>query len=442
MKRSPNSTAATQHSKVESLWAATAPPGPPLVPLSGDVMADVAVIGAGFTGLSAALHLAEAGVDVVVVEARDPGFGASGRNGGQVIAGLKYDPDELEARFGAAVVHTAASGPDLVFDLISRFGIDCAPVRTGWIQPVHTEALRATVRSRADQWRRRAADVRLLDAAEVRALTGSSRYVGGWFDSRGGTVQPLAYARGLARAALGLGARIYCHSPVTGLARQADGWRLGTAAGSVHARRVILATNAYADALHDPLRRSVVAVPSYQVATAPLAPELLRTILPGRQAVSDTYNLLRYFRLDPAGRLIMGARGLYGSRSDAESMRSHDAALREIYPQLGTPRYEYRWSGYVAMTADHLPHLHDIEPGLYAALGYNGRGVAMATMLGRLVARRAVGATDPDFSYPATPLKPIPLHRFSRLGVRATVSFLRMKDHQQSVRSDGTLERP
>jgi len=334
------------------------------------------------------------------------------------------------------VVHTAASGPDLVFELIRRFDIVCAAVRSGWIQPAHTRALNATVRGRAEQWARRGADVRVLDAAQVHALIGSDRYLGGWFDARGGTVQPLAYARGLARAAVQLGARVFCNSPVRELTRQADRWHLQTVQGSVSARRVILATNAYSDTLHDPLRRSVVAVPSYQVATAPLDSDLLRTILPGRQGVSDTYNLLRYFRLDSAGRLIMGARGLYGSRSDAESMRSHDAALREIYPQLGSPRYEYRWSGYVAMTADHLPHLHDIEPGLYAALGYNGRGVAMATMMGRLVARRAVGATDSDFSYPASPLKPIPLHRFSRLGVRATVSFLRMKDYQQSVRGD------
>jgi glycine/D-amino acid oxidase-like deaminating enzyme len=220
------------------------------------------------------------------------------------------------------------------------------------------------------------------------------------------------------------------------LESHADGWRLELANGSVRARRVILATNAYTDTIHDRLRRSVVAVPSYQVATAPLGAALRKTILPGGQAASDTYNLLRYYRLDAAGRLILGARGLYGARSDAESARSHDAALREIYPQLGTPRYEYRWSGYVAMTADHLPHLHDVEPGLYAALGYNGRGVAMATMLGRLVASRAIGATDPDYAYPATPVKTIVLHRFSRLGVRATVGYLRMKDQQHSARGD------
>ena len=432
MKPSAPVTVATRHETVDSLWAATAPPAPPLTPASGEVRADVAIIGAGYTGLSAALHLAEAGADVVVLDAAYPGFGASGRNGGQVIPGLKYDPDELEHRYGPRLVQTVASGPDLVYSLIARYAIDCTPVRAGWIQPAHTQRALATVRARAAQWARRGAPVRELTAAEVTALTGSRIYCGGWLDGRGGTVQPLAYARGLARAALGLGARIHCDTPVHALAAAADGWRLDAGTAQVHARRVILATNAYTGRVHDRLRRSVVAVPSFQVATRPLSRELRRTILPGGQAASDTYNLLRYFRLDATGRLIVGARGLFGRPSAAEALRGHDAALREIYPQIESPQYDYRWSGLVAVTADHLPHLHELEPGLHAALGYNGRGVAMATMLGRIVARRALGATDADYEFPATPLAPIPLHRFSELGVRATVSYLRLQDQRHA----------
>ena len=438
MPKTSTSTVAPHQKDIESLWAATAPPGPPLTALEGRHVADVAIVGAGFTGLSAALHLAEAGVDTLVVEAGEPGYGASGRNGGQVIPGLKYDPDELERRYGAGVVHTAASGPDLVYDLIARYRIQCSAVRAGWIQPAHTPALLSLVRDRCRQWARRGAAVRELSAADVATLTGTDLYVGGWLDGRGGTVQPLAYARGLARAAIERGVRIFRDSRVQTLQHQADGWRLVLAKGEVSARRVILATNAYADGLHDSLRRSVVPVPSYQLATAPLSAHLRRRILPGGQAVSDTYNLLRYFRLDAHGRLILGARGLYGRRSQAESQRSHDAALREIYPELGEPSYEYRWSGYVAITADHLPHLHDLGSGLHAALGYNGRGVAMATMLGRLVAAQARGASDPEYTYPLTPLRPIPLHAFSRLGVRATVSYLRMKDQQQSAQAGRT----
>lgn len=433
MNRIENPHDAAHQETVSSLWAATAPPPPPLVALAGDVTADVAVIGAGYTGLSAAVSLADAGRAVVVLEAAEPGHGASGRNGGQVIPGLKYDPDELEAQYGRTlgdgIVSTIAAGPQLVFELIRRFGIDCDAVRTGWIQPAHTAAGVELVRRRVAQWRSRGANVRELDAAEVQSLIGSSLYRGGWLDERGGTVQPLAYVRGLVRAAVAVGATVYRNSPAAELRVERDGWRVATAQGSVRARQVILATNAYSTRLHDALRRSVVAVPSYQVATRPLSAEWRRRILPGRQAVSDTYNLLRYYRVDASGRLVMGARGMYGKRSEHELLRHHDAAIREIFPELRADDFDYQWSGFVAITSDHVPHLHDLGAGLYAALGYNGRGVAMATMLGRLAANLALGRPDPEgYVYPTTPLVPISLHAFSRVGVRATIAYLRMKD--------------
>ena len=433
MTRSGNSFDATHHDSGASLWAATSPPPPPLVPLAGDAAADVAVVGAGYTGLCAAITLADAGRSVVVLDAAEPGHGASGRSGGQVIPGLKDDPEQIEARYGSdlgpRLVRTVASGPDVVFDLIRRFGIDCQAVRAGWIQPAHNDATRRLVEARARQWHARGAPTRVLERDEVAALTGSSLYVGGWFDGRGGTVQPLAYVRGLGRAAVSLGARVFRDTPVRALTHGSAGWLLGTPNGSMRARRVVLATNACSGPLHDPLRRSVVAVPSYQVATRPLPPSLRAQILPGGQAVSDTYNLLRYYRLDAAGRLVVGARGQFGRRTGHELLRHHDAAIREIYPQLGTPDYEFRWSGEVAVTTDHVPHLHDLGDGLYAALGFNGRGVAMASLLGRLVANLVLERADPDgFVYPVTPLSPIPMHAFNQLGVRATISYLRMKD--------------
>jgi glycine/D-amino acid oxidase-like deaminating enzyme len=424
---------ATHQESVASLWASTAPPGPPLVPLGADTVADVAIVGAGFTGLAAAITLADAGRGVVVLEAAQPGYGASGRNGGQVIPGLKDEPDELEARHGSEdgprLVRTVAAGPDLVFDLIRRFAIDCDARRAGWIQPSHTEATWRLVQRRAAQWQARQAPVRVLAAVEVAALTGSRLYNGGWLDERAGTVQPLAYVRGLARAATSLGVKVHTESPVVALEPEAGGWRARTPHGTVRARQVLIATNAYSGPLHDALRRSVVAVPSFQVATKPLSREWRQRILPGGHAVSDTYNLLRYYRLDAAGRLVVGARGMYGRRTTAQLLRNHTAALGEIYPDLGPVEYEYCWNGYVAVTTDHVPHLHDLGQGLYAALGYNGRGVAMATMLGRLAAGLALGRADPDgYFYPVTPLEPIPLHAFSRIGVRATIAYLRMKD--------------
>lgn len=424
-----------------SLWQASAPPGPALSRLEGDLTADVAIVGGGYTGLSAAIHLADAGAQAVVLEAEEPGFGASGRNGGQVNPGLKHDPDDLEARYGAEtgarLVHTASCTADLVFELIRRFDIPCDAVRTGWIQPAHDAAALATLSARAAQWQRRGVDVRVLSQAEVAGLTGSRRYIGGTLDPRGGALQPLAYARGLARAAVGLGARVYRDSRVLSLTARGDAWHLALAGGSVTARRVILATNAYTDTVHDGLRRSIVAVPSSQVATVPLTAAQRASVLPGGQTVSDSYNLLRYFRLDARGRLVMGTRGLYGARPIGEFDRAFEFAIRDIYPELATVPLEHRWTGYVAMTADHVPHLNDVAPGLQAAVGYNGRGVAMATMLGRLAARRAIGAHDPEYLYPTTPLQPMPLHRFSRIGVRATIAYLRLQD-QRRVERDGS----
>ena len=417
---------------LQSLWSATAPPGPECAPLAGSRNVQVVVIGAGYTGLSAALHLAEAGRDVAVLESAAIGEGGSGLNGGQVIPGVKHDPDKLEELLGAvagqALIDTVASGPSVVFELIERLGIACDARRSGWIQPATSEAALAAQISRVEQWRRRGAAVELLSRTEVQRLTGSSRYCGGLIDRRGGSVQPLAYVRGLARALLRQGGQLYTHSPALKLAPAGQGYRIETPAGSLSAPLVIVATNAYTGSLTETLRRSVVAVPSFQVATAPLADELRAGILPEGQAASDTCRLLRYFRLDSSARLIMGTRGSYTAAPTSFTARHHYRAVREIYPQLEGIGFDYHWGGFVALTQDHLPHLHELAPGLYAGLGYNGRGVAMATVMGGLLARWALGEATTKLGFPVTPVRPIRLHAFSRLGVRATIQYLRLAD--------------
>ena len=414
------------------LWAATAAAGPVFPELTSELRTEVAVIGAGYTGLSAALHLAELGRDAVVLEAVNVGEGASGLNGGQVIAGVKHDPDQLLARFGPQlgpkVIETVGSGPDLVFDLIGKHGIDCDSVRAGWIQPASSERELVPIRARVEQWRRWGADADLLDRAQAAALIGSTHYCGGWIDRRGGTVQPLSYVRGLARAATRAGARIHVRSPAIRLSQSGSDWRIDSPRGSVIASTVILASGAYTDHLVDPLRRSLVTVPSFQVATAPLAESLRRDILPQGQSVSDTRRLLRYFRLDAGGRLLMGSRGAFDQTATPQSARHLYQAVREIYPQLEGIPFEYHWNGLVGITADRLPHLHAIAPGLLAGLGYNGRGIAMATTLGRLLARLADGVAADEIGYPVTELQPLTLHRFGRLGARATMQYLKVRD--------------
>lgn len=422
---------ATQ-SATGSLWSATCAPLERLPRLAGETRAEAVVIGAGYTGLSAALHIATAGRDVIVLESRELGEGGSGLNGGQVIAGLKHDPDLLAARYGERIgsqlIARSAEAPDLVFDLISRHSIDCDAVRAGWLQLAVSESHLPLLQRRAEQWRRRGADVAMLSDREVARLTGSTRYCGGWIDRRGGTVQPLAYLRGLARAAMRSGARIFIHSPAVRVARAGSAWRVEGRDGSIDTRTVILATDAYTDRPFDALRRTVVTVPSIQVATAPLPPRLRTAILPGGQSVSDTQRLLCYFRLDASGRLVLGTRGSYADIPVPARTAVHERALREIDPELAAIPLQYRWGGLVALTRDGLPHLHEPAPGMLAGLGYNGRGVAMATAMGRLLARRALGEAAESLEFPLTPIRPIRLHGLSHLAARATIHYLQLRD--------------
>jgi glycine/D-amino acid oxidase-like deaminating enzyme len=285
-----------------------------------------------------------------------------------------------------------------------------------------------TLRVRVEQWQRRGAPVELLDRGRVAELTGTACYAGGMLDRRAGALQPLRYARGLARAAQRAGAAVHGRSPATGLEAHAGTWRVTTPAGTLTASTVILATNAYTDGLWPGLERTVLPVQSYQIATRPLPDEVRRRVLPGGQVVSDLRRVLLYFRLDPDGRLIMGGRGPLNDTGDPALFERLARAVTALFPQVEAPQWEHRWSGRVALTADHLPHLHEPRPGLLIGLGYNGRGVAMATVMGKLLADRALGASPADIGWPVVSMTPIPLHAW-RLPVMALVlHWRRLRD--------------
>jgi len=415
-----------------SLWAATAEPAVDTPPLDTSVKTDVLIVGAGYTGLSSALHLAGHGLTACVIDANEPGWGASGRNGGQVIPGLKYDPDELIRRYGSrdgeALVQIAGSAADTVFDLIERHQIQCDATRNGWIQPAHSDKLLGTLHARARQWESRGAPVELLDRTQVAKRLGTETFVGGWIDKRAGSVQPLSYARGLARAAKAAGVAIHGATRAVALEQRPDGWRVRCAGGVViDAKQVLLATNGYTDALWPGLAQSVIAANSFIVATRPLPVDIAATVLPGREVASDSRRLLLYFRKDAAGRLLMGGRGPFRDPRTAADWAHLERAARLMYPQLEGIEYEYRWAGRIAITRDFLPHVHTPAEGLTIALGYNGRGIAMATTLGRHLAAFMSGAAQ-GLPMPPTSIKPIPFHALQRIYISAGVAWYGLLD--------------
>ncbi|MBV0892569.1 FAD-dependent oxidoreductase [Paracoccus sp. Z118] len=415
-----------------SLWTATANPAPDCPPLRGKAECDVAVIGAGYTGLSAALHLAERGQRVIVLETHSPGWGASGRNGGQVNPGLKEDPDTIEARFGPDVggrmVAMSGGAGQFVFDLIARLGIDCDARQSGWLQPVHNDKADAVVRRRVEQWTRRGAALRMLDRETTAALLGTDIYRGAMIDERGGNLHPLNYALGLADAAIRAGAVIHGGSRVTAHEAQGGEHLLRTSGGEVRARKVLVCTNGYSSAVVPPMDRTVVPIRSVQVATDILPPEIAARILPQGHSASDARRLLLYFRKDAAGRFVMGGRGNYSAGATRRQMQVLQDASVKLYPDLREVPWRYAWGGFVAMTADHYPHLNRVAPGVVAAMGYNGRGVAVASAMGKVLADWATGTPQGALDYPVSPPRPIPFHFMRKPAVIATVAWSRLQD--------------
>ena len=392
--------------------------------LGGAHEADVGIIGGGFTGLASALFLAERGVKVAVLEARHVGFGASGRNGGQVIPGLKHDPEDLLATYGPEhgkrMIELVGGVADLVFDLVRKHDIRCAPVRTGWIQAAHSELATAAVFKRARQWQKQGVEVEILDRKRVAELSGTERYFGGWRDPRAGALQPLDYVRGLARAATALGVEIFENSSVTSLTREGKVWVARTADGKVSAREALVATNGYTGNLVSGLAQSILPVQSMLIATKPLSEKQRAEIMPGGVVLSETRKLAFYMRQSPDGRFLLGGRGAVGMKEKAALMHALKAGMVRLFPQLEGIGLDYTWSGHVALTMDGLPHLHNPEQGLHVMLGYNGRGVALATAFGKMYAEHI--AEGRPMVYPATRIPRLAWHAIRQpvmdLGIR------------------------
>jgi glycine/D-amino acid oxidase-like deaminating enzyme len=329
---------------------------------------------------------------------------------------------------GRRLTKTVGGTADLVFDIIQRHGIACDAGRVGWIQGAPGPKGLAEVRNRAEEWAAEGADVAALDRDQVRARVGGGDYVGAFLDRRGGTINPLSYARGLARAAAAAGAKIHGDSPAVVLERIGQCWRVSTPNGTATAPHAVLCTNGYTDRLWPGLAETIVPVLSSVIATQPLSDNLRKVILPGREGVSETRRVLNWFRIDGKCRLVFGGRASQQETQDPQAFSPVLNRLKSAFPILGEPRIQFRWAGYVALTTDHVPHLHELAPNLHAGLGYNGRGVAMSTMMGKLLAERVAGAREADIALPATPMRRIPLHGWRATGVSLAIGWKRLQD--------------
>jgi glycine/D-amino acid oxidase-like deaminating enzyme len=422
------------HGYARTLWYAAhqAPAAAPS--LAMDVSCDVAIVGAGIVGLSAALHLAERGIDCAVVETGAVGSGASGRNTGFVVPALNASlgPEEIAARLGpergARLVDLVAKSADTLFDIVRRHAIACDADQRGFIQAAPWARQVPGVAARVASWRRAGAAVELLDGTAAASRMGTAFYRGAIDYTRGGTIDPLAYARGLAARFEALGGKLFAHSPVVALTRMPDGWTLDAPSGSVSARRVLFATNALAGSLSPELARSQIPVEVHQIATAPLPPAIRARILPHGGCVTDMRRDPVAFRLSADGRLLGGGMAAFAPGADTRLPPFFMRRFARLFPDLGSLPVDYVWRGTVAVTRGLMPKLFALGPGCHALIACNGRGNALGTALGAALAQALAADDFADFPLPPEPPAPMALHGLAALSPRLWLPWARLRD--------------
>ena len=402
--------------KMMPYWLDTAKPFASAAPGGPDGTADVAVIGAGFTGLSAALALAKKGAKVVVLEAGRVAGAASGRNGGMCNNGFAQDYGTMSAKLGreraVALYRAFDAGVDKVEAIIAEEAIDCHFARVGKLKlaakPEHYDKI---VRSQELLARDVDPETRLVPRSEMHAEIGSDRYFGGMLYEKGANMHMGMYGQGLAEAAVRRGTAIYENNPLIGMRKVAGNvHELTTPYGSVRANQVLLATGISSLGPLAWVRRRIVPVGAFLIATEPLPVELLDRLTPHRRNTTDTLNFVNYFRTSPDNRIIFGGRARFSSRSDATSDAKSGIILREsmlhVFPELTDVRIDYCWGGLVDMTRDRLPRAGE-RNGIFYSMGYSGHGTQMATYMGAIMAEVLDGRGDlnplRDFDWPAIP---------------------------------------
>ena len=413
-----------------SIWEETAG-RTPADSLRENRSSDVVVIGGGLTGLSAALHLVQRGKTVTLIEAQTIGFGGSGRNNGQVIPTLAaVEPDAMIARHGEVgerFVNLVKDSANDLFDLVRKYEIECDAEQTGWFQPSHSVEYLRLSESRVNAWQRQGAPAEMLDASQAESLLGSKHWPGGMLNPTGGHVNPLRLTQGMAQVCETQGVTIFENTPAISVTRQGDGWKIKTPNGELTADAILLATNAYTDDVAPLIKRSIVPITAWQLATSPLTAEQRKTIIPGRQAVSDTRGDLWYFRYDAQNRLVTGSSLLIRVNAKPRLRQSVAHRLETAFPQLGKVEFSHVWSGNVGITQDFYPRFHNLGPNYWGFTGYNGRGLALTIPVGREMAGLLCGDTP---ALPLTEPELIPVHGLTRHVARAALIRSRWRDRR------------
>lgn len=426
----------TAMASANSLWASTATPLRIFPSLSREVQADVVIIGAGYTGLSAAHHIAKSGLVPVVLEANRPGWGASGRNGGVITAKFRQSFRGIDAGHGRAMAkrmyEIAHESTEIVEELVSEFGITAARLtRTGQVKAAHNQA---TLRAAIDEaeWMKREmgdGDVRILDAHEVREETGSKAFVGGVLNPGSGGIHPLNYLHGLAEGLAGRGIAIYQESPALRLRREGNGVIAETPEGAVRARQVIIATNSYSD-LTDATRHmqhTLVPFRSAIVATDRLPHNLAGSLMPTGRTYTETKRMMRWFRMVD-DRVIFGGRGAFGKQDSEAAFDALRKAMTGIFPELSDVPLAFKWSGLVGMTLDSMPHIGRLDDRTLFSMGYNGAGVAMSSLMGRYLAAFVRGEKPDVGLLDASRMKVIPFYPLREPAVRMVAGWYQFLD--------------
>lgn len=412
--------------RAQVLWQDTATPHPVAsAELPGVV--DVVVVGGGYAGLSAATELSLRGRSVALLDAHDLGWGASTRNGGMVLPELKAGPCTLQVRYGELGLRMHRE-VERAFDHVEELvweGIDCAYTRSGQLYLAHSEAGAARLAALGQELSSVGSPAHLLRGEDLAAEIGSTTFAAGLASKRAGGLHPARFHAGLVKRAARTDASLHPNTPATHVQRHGDSWTVRTPRGEIAARDILVTTNAYADALVPELRRRVLPMGSYIIATEPLEPALAKEVLPtGRMCFNDR-NLLWYWRRDDEDRLVFGGRKALGRVSLDDARDYLYRSMLEVHPQLNGVRIERAWGGNVALTIDRLPHCGRVD-GLWYATGCNGSGVALNTWLGHRMAGAICGEPLPAFA--ELTHRPIPLHRLRRAWLPLVSAWFRFQD--------------